>query len=265
MLGKLVKYEFKATGRLILPLYAVLIGFAIITRMFTGGIDSNRVNPNFFSALPGLISMVGYFISMMAVVIGVFIITLQRFYKNLIGDEGYLMHTLPIKTWQNILNKLLVAMAWLIISWTVAIISLIIMTYNATAYGTLRETMQSVFREIGLNTGIGIEVIASIIISSAEKLMVFYASFALGQLFKSRKILGSFAGFLVISLLQSVTSKIFQRFTQNTALSSAIYNVGYTQKLSQQALTMDIVGNIIWFIILFFITNYIMSKKLNLE
>ena len=36
MLRKLMKYEFKATARMLLPLYGALIGFAIINKLFIG-------------------------------------------------------------------------------------------------------------------------------------------------------------------------------------------------------------------------------------
>ena len=36
MLKKLMKYEFKATGRLMLPLYGALIGLALINKIFIG-------------------------------------------------------------------------------------------------------------------------------------------------------------------------------------------------------------------------------------
>ena len=34
MLGKLLKYEFKATGRILFPLYCVLLAFAVIIKLF---------------------------------------------------------------------------------------------------------------------------------------------------------------------------------------------------------------------------------------
>ena len=36
MLGKLIKYEFKATGRLLIPLYGALIIFTFINKIFMG-------------------------------------------------------------------------------------------------------------------------------------------------------------------------------------------------------------------------------------
>ena len=46
---------------------------------------------------------------MVAVMIVTLIIIIQRFYKNLLCDEGYLMNTLPMSVWKNITSKLVVA------------------------------------------------------------------------------------------------------------------------------------------------------------
>ena len=56
-----------------------------------------------------VISMVGYVVLIISISAITLIIMVQRFYKNLLGDEGYLMFTLPVKTWQNVLNKLIFA------------------------------------------------------------------------------------------------------------------------------------------------------------
>ncbi len=55
---------------------------------------------------------------------------IQRFNKNLLSDEGYLMHTLPVKPWKHIASKLLASMLWMIGSVVVALISILVITYE---------------------------------------------------------------------------------------------------------------------------------------
>ena len=55
------------------------------------------------------------------------IVVIQRFYKSLLGDEGYLMFTIPVKAWQNILNKLLVSMLWTFTSTVIGFGSILIL------------------------------------------------------------------------------------------------------------------------------------------
>ena len=80
MLRKLIKYEFKATGRIFFPLYLALIIIAFIQRLFfqfnienMGSIVINILSlivPSLFGAI------------VMAICVVTFIMTIQRFYKN---------------------------------------------------------------------------------------------------------------------------------------------------------------------------------------
>ncbi|MEG2857647.1 MAG: hypothetical protein RR994_03400, partial [Clostridia bacterium] len=106
MLGKLLKYEMKSTARIFLPLYGCIVVFAAIVRAFM------QINTGAGSRLLNILSGLSVFLYV-AIIISTFVITLivliQRFYRNLLGDEGYLMHTLPVRTRQQIGAKLIAA------------------------------------------------------------------------------------------------------------------------------------------------------------
>ena len=86
MLGKLMKYEFKATSRMLLPINGAMLLFALIIRLF--------MELNFFQTGNMAISALATVMAVMyvMVIIAAFVITLiviiQRFYKNLLTDEG---------------------------------------------------------------------------------------------------------------------------------------------------------------------------------
>ena len=124
MLGKLIKYEFKATGRTFLPLYGAILLVALIQR-FLG-----RNNKGVFEELNTLgnftnLALVGLFIALVVITL---IVTIQRFQKNLLSDEGYLMFTLPVKIRSLIITKMLVAVTWVILSGIVGVITFIVLT-----------------------------------------------------------------------------------------------------------------------------------------
>ena len=56
---------------------------------------------------------------------------IQRFTRNLLGREGYLMHTLPVTPAQLILSKLISSMVWLLCSILVIALSLGVFFYLA--------------------------------------------------------------------------------------------------------------------------------------
>ena len=115
MLGKLLKYEFKATSRILLPLYGALLIFAFIVKIFIGT-KLDGVNMDFLGGIPAVVSIFTYGATMAAVFIVTIFIIIQRFYKNLLGDEGYLMNTLPVSTTSNISSKLISAIIWSLVS-----------------------------------------------------------------------------------------------------------------------------------------------------
>ena len=66
--------------------------------------------------------MVLYLSVIFAIAVLCFVSTVQRFYKNLLGREGYLMHTLPVTETQLILSKLITSMVWVLCSGLVGIV-----------------------------------------------------------------------------------------------------------------------------------------------
>lgn len=53
-----------------------------------------------------------YVISMFAVYVGTSIFLIYRFYTSTYGDQGYLLHTLPVDTHHIILAKVSVSALW---------------------------------------------------------------------------------------------------------------------------------------------------------
>ena len=87
MLTKLLKHEFRATARIMGPLYLVLLAVALGFNFSARLMDSGNFVLNMLAALV----VMAYVVAITAVFIVAFILMLQRFYKNLLGDEGYIM------------------------------------------------------------------------------------------------------------------------------------------------------------------------------
>ena len=96
MFGKYMKYEMKSMGRILLPLYLALVVAATVFSL-NMKLTMNRT-------VAGLLEKFAIVTAVLfiAMVIAVFVVTLflilQRFYRNLLGNEGYLMFTLPVNT-----------------------------------------------------------------------------------------------------------------------------------------------------------------------
>ena len=114
MLSKLLKYEFRATGRIMLPVYALLLvtaGGTSVTGSLMGRYPESTVLSIFRTLFMTLFAFTTFGVLLLTLVLMVY-----RFYKNLMTDEGYLMFTLPVSRSLLIWSKLIVSMAWGILS-----------------------------------------------------------------------------------------------------------------------------------------------------
>ena len=125
MLKQLLKYEFKATKRRYFGLYLALALLSVVLGV-TFRQEHALAHSTSFQNLE-VILMIVYVSVILAIAVLCFVNTIQRFYQNLLGREGYLMHTLPVNENQLILSKLLTSMVWVLCSGLVGIVCITVM------------------------------------------------------------------------------------------------------------------------------------------
>lgn len=134
MLRKLLKHEFRATGRIMLPLFGILLLVSV------GANFSSRGMLNSDSSLLrtlGTIFIMLFIVVIFAVGIISFVLMINRFYKNLLQDEGYVMMTLPVCVHQQIWSKLIVSTVWFAATVVVIGLSCCIMAFDIRFVGDL--------------------------------------------------------------------------------------------------------------------------------
>lgn len=125
MFGKLLKHEFKATGRTLGPLYGGFVALVLaacgmlwLTWQFGEvkvGLGTVKVETGtILGALSGVLTLVAVF-AMMAIVIVTEVLIIMRFYR-LLGDDGYFWFSLPVTPAQHMAVKLIAAMVWSVAS-----------------------------------------------------------------------------------------------------------------------------------------------------
>ncbi len=261
MLKTLFKHEMKASSRLLLPLYLVLIVLTIMDRI----VLSLDIFSGALAIIPGFVTF-AYILALVAIVVVSFVIIVLRFYKNLMSDEGYLMFTLPVKTHELINSKLIASIIWTIASIVAIVASLFAVFATPKRIDLLLEAIEKAVE--GFNDYFGalgvliiIEIIIMTVLSLINNALQIYASIALGQLFNGHKVLGSFAAYIGISTVMQVVVTVIM------IIASVIFKKSFTG--------IDSIPNIIFPISIFFllvsniayyyITNYMFKKKLNLE
>ena len=268
MLGKLLKYELKATSRVFVPLYIAILVVSIVNGL--------SLNLEIFN-IQGLatIILMCLFISLFVITI---VVTIQRFNKNLLKDEGYLMFTLPVSSKHLILSKYLTSLIWTFLSFVVAFLSFTIIfmipTYKYFDFSYFINEFNLLFSNmLNLNIlGQFLKIILLMIISYTIFIFNVYLALSVGQLpiFNRFRNVSSFIGFLVINLLISYAQNIVSLFVNDASVNiEAIDNINYAinsvTSIVSKGLNIAIVINIIIILVLFFATTYILDKKLNLE
>ena len=179
MFGKLVKYELKATARVIPIAFAVTILLSFF-QLFASKYMGSTVT-NLF-----------WFFSVLALVIQfmlVWVILIVRYYKSLHGSEAYLSHTLPVDGISLFFSKYLVSMAWVLASFVIIAGMLTLLISNAAfAEGLTFEVVSEAIEEGLLFLGINMSfpsfllfVFGILLFTCASNLAVIYTVITIGS------------------------------------------------------------------------------------
>lgn len=263
MLGKLLKNEIKATARLFLPIYLAVLLFGFINRFINPFDVANASNSFTLQTVLRTFSMLLYIGLIIGVLVMTFVIMIQRFYKNLLGDEGYLMFTLPVKTWQHIVSKLLVSMLWFTLSFLIVMSSVLIIANVPNLFGEVAKIIDSIRSYLGVG---GLALIPLYpIVAMFYAIVTIYDSMAIGHLFSKHRVLASFGAYIGLYIISQIASSVLMLvfassnmsvFTENTVPSPAHITVFIISILGLFAVLGA--GN-------FIAANTILKKKLNLE
>ena len=268
MLGKLMKYEWKASWKLLLPMNL----FIVVTSLFA----YVTIQLSFFDSESALVIMTGTFVMMAYVLslIVVFIVTMiflvYRAYKSVYGDEGYLLHTLPVDKHHIIIAKVVMSAVWMLIN--------IFLIYSSIVFivSKQNEFMENILEgfsyyaelvnEYGDINGFDIFMtFVAAFVTLIAKILKFGACISLGQLSSNHKVLTSFGFYYGIHFVQKIFDMLHLVFLEvmlesgvNTAATPASLSVG-------SSWAFDLISNLIYCVAFYFATWYVMEKKLNLE
>ena len=267
MLGKLMKYEFRATAIYFLPIYVVLVlvsglryVVSLISQKFSNG----------FSAFSGFSLSAIYLLLALGLAITTFIVIIIRFYKNLLGTEGYLMFTLPVSVEQNILAKLIPSVVWFMGSCVLGMLTI------APAMG-LRFNDNPFTMFTGIRLGDVPEILLAVLMvigSIAGTFLFYYLCMCIGQMFNSHRFLASAGAYIVIQTVLQILGIAFIWICASSFSSRA-----FVAWLSNAFASLDNIpsGSLIYLFLiaanilsygiaaaLFFIDSAILRKRLNL-
>lgn len=268
MLGKLLKYDFRSMGKQFAFIWPAALVMALLNRFTIGNLDSSDVTRELFSG----IAMLVYVSILIALFVIALIFVIQRFYLGLLGDEGYLMFTLPVHPWQLIVSKAICALAATTVSILVALCSILLLVPGATSelLGVFPAFFAALGREGGQGALLLAELVLTALVGGLAGFFQLYLAMAIGHLFGKNRIALSVVAYIAI---QAVL---------NTVLTAAMValapwmegHIGPFLASTFQDNAWAMLHGMLWLLILgtallgaafFFGTEYILRKRLNLE
>ena len=295
MLGKLIKHDFNSLSRVLFPTQLAVLGATILATLgfafnLRDGFSAVEASGfvNLLRLITGLLSGIMVLAIIAASVLVAFII-FQRFYKNLMCDEGYLTFTLPVTTTQILWSKLITAMLWTIISSVVIFICINIFilfgtessgVINTEAYSEISKMLHEAFGTFGARLIWPIlEFVLFMIVGTAYSILQVYLALIIGGIVSQKhKILASIGFYFVIQIAVSIVSTIIQYFMAGSMVNSfgKLENMEIEVNNAVEAYNyiMTIVQPFFWvyfvFVLaisaaFFVLSRYFLKNKLNLE
>lgn len=287
MLKQLLKYEFKATKRLYFGLYLALALLSVVLGV-TFRQEHALAHSTSFQNLQ-VILMIVYVSVILAIAVLCFVNTIQRFYRNLLGREGYLMHTLPVTETQLILSKLLTSMVWVLCSGLVGVVCITVMVsigvLDAEVLGTLswdrwKQLWQMLYEELGPEFWVAMAWTILINLARlASLILCVYAACMIAHQFKKQTMAAGILAFIGMNIVENQIDKLLGT-NDVTLFVDVTYKLVDVSNGSEGAPVMHYItaafgqgaSCLFCFVftaaiaaVYFFLTRWLMKHKLNLE
>ena len=272
---KLMKHEFRATGRIMVPLCLLTLVAAVGGNLATRQLletDNDLLN------VLGVLLMGAFAVAIAAVCIMSVVVMVQRFYKNLLQDEGYVMLTLPVSLHQHIWAKLLVSTVWFAATAAVVALAVFILTFQLGTFQDIAYFLSVLFRDLVEldawtmfnGTVFGVELAVILLLGALTTCLEFYSALAIGHSFSNHKMLWSVVSFFAINAAFSVLGSGFTAVMdisghQALAVSRLPENLGGAMQMTHLMLGGILLLAVIQGVIYYLLTYLPMAKRLNLE
>lgn len=260
MLKKLLKYDLKSLFKSLIPIYLIAWLLALLTRIFS--FFEDKISLLQFPA--GLVKGL-CIVMIIGLPIATFILSIVKYYNNMVKDEGYLTHTLPVKKNSIVLSKIIVALFAMGVSIIASFIT-IVLAFNIS--NDIIDVLKGLYKEImNYDKWIILLIGLSIVISYISNLLLIYLAIGLGQKHNGNKKVYSFVWGIALYNVTQVVSSIL-------LFIPSIFNSKYMSSFDEEVpdasfingfLIYALIVSILICIVYHVINVKILEKKLNLE
>ena len=205
MLRKLIKHEFRATARVMGPLFLIMLALALTANLSLRFMLDSKI---FIISFLGGLLLVAFTVGLFAMIIMSIVLMVNRFRTNLMGDEGYIMFTLPVSSHKLVWSKIIVSSVWFIAAGVVDFFAGMIAfcdldvlrdIFSSASFTNIVDGFAYLLREYGVNVPLAAaEILLLCLLGCAVMCLQFYAALAVGHGFDNHKMALSVAFFFGI-------------------------------------------------------------------
>ncbi len=272
MLGKLIKYDFKALNRYLLVIHGMLLITALLGRFLFIGRIVDHPEGGAISKIGVVVMTFGIFlfvILFMAAVFGTLLLTAIHFYKKLYSDEGYLTHTLPVTRGQLLISKTVTGSVWVILDMALVILSVIILVLYKPFISELAAHKNEILTDMGFPASVGygkimFALFILLVLSAVANVVTIYVSIALGQLFSSHRILGAVVVYFAVNMILGILSGVLGTAYSMSSVVHMTDASGFYDFYVKTFLLSG-AGELFIVIVSYVATYLLLQKKLNLN
>ena len=268
MFGKLIKNEFVNRWKSIMAMYVGLLLGSIAVYII--GVLNKNIQSNFLDVLYGVsvfVFIMGFFISGASV----FLLPLDDFRKRFFKEQGYLTHTLPVKTSHLLLARTFCDITMVIGMAIVFPLSVCIASGEPNFFKAFISFFERILSYIGINVSFTLTIILLVVtylLSYLFMVWCFNYSYTVGHcMFKHAKRLMSVIFFIFLAIVSNVLTSYLGQAMEHTHLWEKIYKATGDKIIASTNIVLLITSAymILCTGILIALTNRVFRKHLNLE
>ncbi len=277
MLGRLFKYELKATSKVLVPIYIAFIAITIISRVSID-FQVDESSPLYYISGMGFLI---FALSAITIFVATAIVIIWRFYRNTSSDEGYLLFTIPVKTDSIIISEFLCAFLWSVVMSAAVVIGIFLMLFNRNIDGVTINFpyISNFFSALSFDGGKAMFMMfVDMIISTLSEIMAIYCAISLASLFKKYRLMLSvlfYIGLVIITnaldvlIIKLIThSFIPQAKNMSEACDAATFAESWNNLIAPSLVSEQVIIDFIFLMVItvaeYFIVRKILSKHLNI-
>ena len=274
MLGKLIKNEFIQRGKQTFLIMGGILIYSLVECFLHFLIDKDIIKNQYFEAFVAMTSVFYVFV-LLASGVGIILLMFLDFGKRLFKDQGYLTHTLPVKTRDIMISRIVFDLVAIVAMVIVYPLCMCIVTRNFDLY---KELINIVYQFLSMS-GSGISkatitldailFVVGMFLSAIFSIWQYNAAYALGHSFTSSKRVMSVVFYIVIYTIMQIISGILIAIISIPSVNETIGRwINSVESEALLVLIMLLISNLVMFVgtfILIKITINVCKNKLNLE